>query len=246
MVGGGGAPGVIRVLLEREQAAVGQRGKVAEGEAHHLRVRRVADGEPVSIRDGAGLIGSGRLVKVGKGWEVEVDSLERRMAPPDLTLAVGAGDRDRFAWVVEKAVELGVTSLIPLLTERTAGVATRVRPVHLAKLRRQALEAVKQSGNPWASALDEPVDLERFLAREIPGHAWLADAAGGPPPGILDGAPCTIVVGPEGGLTERERAAAIEAGYAPLSLGPNMLRFETAAVAAAAVVEAARQRGIHG
>jgi 16S rRNA (uracil1498-N3)-methyltransferase len=245
-VGGGGAPDVIRVLLEREQAAVGQRGKVAEGEAHHLRVRRVADGEVVSIRDGAGLIGSGRLIRVGKGWEVEVATLERRLAPPDLTLAVGAGDRERFAWVVEKAVELGVTTLVPLQTERSANVATRVRPLHLAKLRRQALEAVKQSGNPWASALEEPVDLERFLAREITGHAWLADAAGGAPPGTLDGAPCSIIVGPEGGLTEPERTAAIQAGYAPMSLGPNMLRFETAAVAAAVVVEAARQRGMHG
>jgi 16S rRNA (uracil1498-N3)-methyltransferase len=237
---------MIRLLLKREQAAIGQRGKVAEGEAHHLRVRRVRDGEVVSIRDGAGLVGTGRLVKVGKAWEVEVETLERRLAPPDLTLAVGAGDRERFAWVVEKAVELGVTTLVPLETERTLGVATRVRPLHLAKLRRQALEAVKQSGNPWACALEEPVELERFLSRERTGRSWLADAAGGPFPESLDGSPCTIVVGPEGGLTERERAAAIEAGFAPVSLGPNMLRFETAAMAAAVVVEAARQRGIHG
>lgn len=236
---------MIRLLLEREQAAVGQRGRVAEGEAHHLRVRRVREGEVVSIRDGAGLVGTGRLVRAGRDWEVEVESLERRLAPPDLALAVGAGDRERFAWVVEKAVELGVTTLVPLMTERTAGVATRVRPVHLAKLRRQALEAVKQSGNPWACVLEEPVSLDRFLEREHPGHAWLADAAGAPPPASLDGAPCTILIGPEGGLTERERAAAIEAGYTPTSLGPNMLRFETAAIAAAAAVEAARQRGAH-
>ncbi len=236
---------MIRLLLEREQAAVGQRGRVAEGEAHHLRVRRVREGEVVSIRDGAGLVGTGRLVRAGRDWEVEVESLERRLAPPDLALAVGAGDRERFAWVVEKAVELGVTALVPLMTERAAGVATRVRPVHLAKLRRQALEAVKQSGNPWACVLEEPVPLDRFLERENPGHAWLADAAGAPPPARLDGAPCTILVGPEGGLTERERAAAIEAGYTPTSLGPNMLRFETAAIAAAAAVEAARQRGVH-
>ena len=93
-------------------------------------------------------MGTGRLVRVGKDWEVEVDSLERRLAPPELMLAVGAGDRERFTWVVEKAVELGVTTLVPLETERTAGVATRVRAVHLAKLRRQALEATKQCGQP--------------------------------------------------------------------------------------------------
>lgn len=245
MVGGGGAAHVIRLLLEREQASLGSRGRVAEGEAHHLRVRRVKDGEVVAIRDGAGLVGTGRLVRVGKDWEVEVDSLERRLAPPELILAVGAGDRERFTWVVEKAVELGVTTLVPLETERTAGVATRVRLVHLAKLRRQALEAVKQSGNPWTCALDEPVGIEAFLAREQPTQRWLADPAGVAPPATLGGGSCAIIVGPEGGLTEHERASAIEAGFTAVTLGPNMLRFETAAVAAAAVVEAARQRGMH-
>jgi 16S rRNA (uracil1498-N3)-methyltransferase len=236
---------VIRLLLEREQTALGQRGKVAEGEAHHLRVRRVKDGDVVAIRDGAGLVGTGRLVRVGKDWEVEVDSLERRLAPPELTLAVGAGDRERLTWVVEKAVELGVTTLVPLETDHTVGVATRVRPTHLAKLRRQALEAVKQSGNPWTCAIEEPVGLDRFLERELGGERWLADPAGVAPPATLGGGACAIIVGPEGGLTERERAAAIETGYTAVTLGPNMLRFETAAIAAAAVVEAARQRGMH-
>jgi 16S rRNA (uracil1498-N3)-methyltransferase len=245
MVGRRGAVRVIRLLLEREQVSLGQRGKVAEGEAHHLRVRRVKDGEVVAIRDGAGLVGTGRLVRVGKEWEVELDSVERRPAPPELILAVGAGDRERFSLVVEKAVELGVTTLVPLETERSGGVATRVRPVHLTKLRRQALEAVKQSGNPWTCTVDAPVTLERFLEREPASQCWLADPAGVAPPPAVGGGSCAVIVGPEGGLTESERASAIEAGYTAVTLGPNMLRFETAAIAAAAVVEAARQRGMH-
>jgi 16S rRNA (uracil1498-N3)-methyltransferase len=245
-VGGGGATHVIRLLLEREEVSLGHRGKVAEGEAHHLRVRRVRDGEVVAIRDGAGLVGTGRLVRVGKEWEVEVESLERRLAPPELTLAVGAGDRERFGLVVEKAVELGVTTLVPLETERTVGVATRVRPVHLAKLRRQALEAVKQSGNPWTCTVEVPVGIESFLGREPAAQRWLADPAGAAPPAALGGGSCAVIVGPEGGLSESERVSAIETGYTAVTLGPNMLRFETAAIAAAAVVEAARQRGMHG
>jgi len=236
---------VIRLLLEREQVSLGQRGKIAEGEAHHLRVRRVKDGEVVAIRDGAGLVGTGRLVRVGKEWEVEVNSLERRLAPPELILAVGAGDRERFSLLVEKAVELGVTTLVPLQTERTAGVSTRVRPVHLAKLRRQALEAVKQSGNPWTCTVDAPLEFASFLKREPAAQRWLADPAGVAPPPTLGGGACAVIVGPEGGLTESERASAIEAGYTATTLGPNMLRFETAAIAAAVVVEAARQRGMH-
>ena len=92
---------------------------------------------------------------------------------------MGAGDRDRFAWLVEKATELGVTSVIPLETERTAGVASRVRTQHLERLRRHALEAVKQSGAAWATRVEEPVSLGEIAARPIVGQGWVADVERG-------------------------------------------------------------------
>ena len=161
-------------------------------------------------------------------------------------MAVGAGDRDRFEWLVEKASELGVTAVVPLETARTAGVATRVKDRHLEKLRRQALEAVKQSGAAWATAVDAPVVLEHFLSAPRAGVLWLADAAGTPPPAILGSQPVTVVVGPEGGLTSEEREGVAAAGYHPVRLGAHTLRFETAAVAAAAAVSAARFRRTDG
>jgi 16S rRNA (uracil1498-N3)-methyltransferase len=254
-VGGGRGAAVITVLMApgavTPGAGVGRRERLDQAEQHHLRVRRVHDGERVALRDGAGLIGIGRIVIVGKAWEVEIENAERRPRPAALTLAVGAGDRERFGWLVEKAVELGATRIVPLLTARAGDVASRVRDSHVEKLRRQALEATKQCGAAWAVEVDEAATLTGFIQRsEIeprdPGVRWLADAAGDAPPDTLDGVAVTIVIGPEGGLEDQERAALLGAGFRPLALAAHTLRFETAALAAAAAVAAARLRETNG
>jgi 16S rRNA (uracil1498-N3)-methyltransferase len=171
---------------------------------------------------------------------------ERAAPQAQLMLAVGTGDLDRFAWVVEKATELGVTSVLPVESERTAGVASRLRPKHLERLRRHALEAVKQSGAPWAARVEEPVTLSELAARPLVGQGWLADPSGPTAPGMIGQAPLTIVIGPEGGLTGGERDRLRDAGYQTVSLGPHTLRFETAAIAAAAAAVTGRLRGSHG
>jgi 16S rRNA (uracil1498-N3)-methyltransferase len=237
---------MMRVLIERNTGVAGRKGRLVEGEAHHLRVRRAEDGETVELRDGEGLVGLGRLVKAGKSWEVEVTTADLASRPAELTLAVGAGDRDRFAWVVEKATELGVTSVVPLETERTAGVATRVRSQHLDRLRRHALEAVKQSGAPWATRVEEPVSIGDFSARPLAGQGWVADAEGTAVPAVVGKTPLTVVIGPEGGLTGEELDRLRGAGYTAVSLGPHTLRFETAAIAAAAAAVAGRLRRSDG
>jgi 16S rRNA (uracil1498-N3)-methyltransferase len=215
-------------------------------EIHHLRVRRAKDGESVEILDGAGLTGTGRLVQTGRQWLVEIRTAERLERPPETILAVAAGDRERFSWMVEKSVELGVTGVIPLETARSAGVATRLKEAHLRKLRRSALEAIKQCGAAWAPTVEEPVSLAEFVRRTGSGARWLADRQGTPPPISLDHGPLTVIIGPEGGLTEGEREALVGAGYRPVALGSHTLRYETAALAAAAAAAQARMRGQHG
>jgi 16S rRNA (uracil1498-N3)-methyltransferase len=236
----------MRVLLPAGAAAEGVRCRLSEEESHHLRVRRAAEAELVELRDGAGLVGTGRLSASGDGWEVEVVQARREAAPAALTLAVGAGDKDRFGWLVQKAVELGVTRVVPLETERTAGVATRLRGGQAEKLRRVAVEALKQSGAAWVCEVADPIALSELAGRAIQGTGWVADAGGSPPSASLDADPVTVVVGPEGGLTTGEIERLRAAGYQPVALGPYTLRFETAALAAAALVTAARLRGIHG
>jgi 16S rRNA (uracil1498-N3)-methyltransferase len=244
-VGGGRGTPVITVLVP-PGVQPGRREQVDEGEQHHLRVRRAQPGELVGLRDGAGLVGTGRLVAADRGWAVDVETAESRVRPPELVLAVGAGDRERFGWLVEKSAELGVTRVVPLETGRTGGVATRLREQHLSKLRRQALEALKQCGAAWSLEVAEPVELALFAERATSGIRWLAEAAGEAPPAALDRSPVTVVIGPEGGLSEEERVTLAAAGFRPVALAPHTLRFETAALAAAAAVSTARLRGAHG
>ncbi len=237
---------MIRVLIQPGSETGERRYGLLEEEGHHLRVRRAAEGESVEVRDGEGLVGVGRLVRVKTTWSVDVTSADRAARPAELTLAVGAGDRERFFWMVEKATELGVTSVVPLETERTAGVASRLRPQHLARLRRHALEAVKQSGAPWATRVDAPVSLAQLAAPPHGGQGWLADAGGQPAPALVARTPLTVVIGPEGGLTADELDRLRGAGYLPVSLGPHTMRFETAAIAAAAAAVTGRLRGSRG
>jgi 16S rRNA (uracil1498-N3)-methyltransferase len=113
-------------------------------------------------------------------------------------------------------------------------------------MRRQALEAVKQSGAAWATRVEEPVSLGELAARPLAGQGWVADANGAAVPAVVGEAPLTVVIGPEGGLTAEELERLRGAGYAPVSLGPHTLRFETAAIAAAAAAAAGRRRGDDG
>ena len=231
----------MKVLVPAGTAAPGALVPLDDDETHHLRVRRAAAGETVELRDGAGLSGTGVLEGAASRWAVRVGEVKRTSPPPALVLAVGAGDRDRFAWLVEKAAELGATEIVPVETGRTAGVATRVQAKHTARLGRRALESIKQSGALWSPQALAPVPLGELLRARTDGARWIADPEGVPPPASVADA-VTVLIGPEGGFTAGERAAVAEAGWQAVRLGPHVLRFETAAVAAAACVAAGRER----
>ena len=117
-----------------------------EDQGHHLRVRRTTPDEIVRLIDGSGMVAEGRVVRSDDGYLAHPAETQRVAPPPVLTLAVGAGDRERFGWLVEKAVELGVTQVIPLETAMSVSVATRVRERHVERLGKKAREALKQSG----------------------------------------------------------------------------------------------------
>jgi 16S rRNA (uracil1498-N3)-methyltransferase len=236
----------MRVLVPRGSGEPGKRVSLDENEVHHLRVRRAKDREIVEVLDGAGLVGTGRLLLAGRQWLVEIRTVASEERPPETVLAVASGDRERFSWLVEKSVELGVTRIVPLETARSTSVATRLKEAHLRRLRRSALEAIKQCGVAWAPVVEEPVALEEFVRRPRPGGGWLADQSGSPVPSVLDQRSLTVVIGPEGGLTDAERGALVQATYLPVVLGAHTLRFETAALAAAAAATQARMRGPNG
>jgi len=161
--------------------------------------------------------------------------LRTREAVPDLWLLFAPVKRGRIDWLVEKATELGVARLLPVITRRTI-----VDRLNLERLRAHAVEAAEQCERTALPALAEPRKLEAVL-KDWPADRTLyfADEGGGdafaPAPG-----PAAILIGPEGGFTDEERAAIRAHPQArPVSLGPRILRADTAALAAVALWMAA-------
>jgi 16S rRNA (uracil1498-N3)-methyltransferase len=187
----------------------------------------------------------GVLHRVGEAWRFEVEIAVIEPRPPELILAVGAGDRDRFLWLVEKAAELGVTRVVPVETVHTRSVASRIREGALDKAGRRAREACKQSGNAWVPVV-EPLATISALPGIASGVLWLlADPHGRELPAIPQAQGLGWLIGPEAGFTDDE-VATIETdlGAAPIRLGRHVMRFETAAIAAAVLTDRARTAAV--
>jgi 16S rRNA (uracil1498-N3)-methyltransferase len=176
---------------------------------------------------------------------VEVEQVERRAAPPRVGLAPSLIKGKAMDFLVQKATELGVACLSPLMTDRAV---VRVTPEEgesrVADWTRTAVEACKQCGNPWMPVIEPPTTLSAFLGRRGAGLLLVASLRGDARPvrTVLAGEPAsasavTLVLGPEGDFTPDEEAALRSAGARPISLGPLVLRAETAAVAGLAVIQ---------
>lgn len=205
-----------------------------EDETHHAEVRRGREGEVVELLDGAGGVAAALLERDGKRWMARVTAFRAVAEPVPLVLALGAGDRDRFLSVVQQCGELGITRILPVETERSRQVESRLRNAGVAKARRRAREACKQSGNPWLPVIDDLMPLNEL---GISGHAvrwFFGDPAGAPLPSLRPTEAVGWVIGPEGGFTPVEEHWLRDHLHATgVWFGPHMLRFETAAAAAA-------------
>ena len=244
MVGGGAAPVTPRVLAAPGALVDGVTIDLDDTEAHHLRVRRIAVGDEVTVLDGAGQFAAGTVIHRDGRVGVELSVVQMAPQPPATILVVGAGDRDRFLLLAERCTELGVTRLVPLYTARSRTVDTRVRGSVLDRARRRAREACKQSGNPWGTTISESCEFDA-LADAIRETRWLlADYTGGSCPAIGPDEEVAWVIGPEGGLTPEETdQCRATLGATPVNLGPAMLRFDTAALAAGVVTQDRRRHG---
>jgi 16S rRNA (uracil1498-N3)-methyltransferase len=207
-------------------------------ESRHLsRVCRLGVGDRVEIFDGRGFATGADVVAVA-GDSVELvaagEPLPIRNPPCSLALATAVPKGDRLDWIVEKATELGVDRLIPIIAERSVVVP---RGSKLERLRRSIVEASKQCRRARLMRLEEPVEWPR-LVDSFPGSlTFLADPEGSAParwPAIPSGREVVLAVGPEGGLTRAEVELAIGAGWNAIRLGCNTLRIETAGLAGSA------------
>jgi 16S rRNA (uracil1498-N3)-methyltransferase len=200
---------------------------------HHLRdVLRLRAGEPLELVDGRG--GLAHALLAG-----DLARVQRREphAPPDgrpVTLAVAAPRLPRLEWLVEKACELGVAELVPLLTRHGERGVSASR---LPRLQRIADEALLQCGRLHRMRVHAPAGLPDVLARPRPGQLWLASPprSGAAPPPRVGERGVLACVGPEGGFRDDEQRLLLDAGATPVSVGRTILRVETAALALAAL-----------
>ena len=209
-------------------------------EAHHMaRVLRMKPGERAVLFDGRGTEATAEIETVGRD-RVALRILETRSSPEPqspVILATAVPKGDRFRWLVEKATELGVSQLVPIETARSL-----VEPGagKLDKLRQTVLAACKQSRRSRAMEL-VPMTSFAECCRRLDGSVALIAHPTGEPVGMvpLDRGPTRailLMIGPEGGFTDEEFAAATASGARPASLGIGILRVETAALAIAAYV----------
>lgn len=216
--------------------------------ARHVQVLRLQPGAPLRLFDGHGGEWQAEVTAMGRR-DVAVrigahEAIEREL-PLAVTLAMGMPANERMDTLVEKATELGAAALQPLVCERSVlrvdGERAQRKAQHWQAI---AVAACEQCGRNRVPALPAPRPLREWLATLAPPAAGErrfvlslgADAQPLPPAATLAGAVTrvTLLSGPEGGLSDSEEARAREAGFEPLTLGPRVLRADTAPLAALA------------
>jgi 16S rRNA (uracil1498-N3)-methyltransferase len=240
-MGGGGAVGAMKRLFVPRLAE----GPLAlTGEDHHYlaHVLRATAGDEVVLFDGRGGEARARVGAV-TAEAIALAVGEVRRAPPprlELTLLVALLKGEKMDLVVQKTTELGVARIVPVLAERSV---VRLDPgragARIARWDKIATEAARQSGRADAPGIALPEEAGAAFARAAGFRVLFHERSDVPLRRVLPEAPpaqAAIAIGPEGGFTEAEIQAATAAGFVVCGLGPRILRAETAAIAALAII----------
>jgi len=212
---------------------------IRDTEAHHLaKVMRQEIGDAIELFDGSGRWAAAVISLIKKSYvELEVTELHEidpQLEHSHMSVAAALPKGDRFRWMIEKLTELGIDRFVPLITERSVVIP---RDGKIEKMQQTVLTAMKQSKRLIEMTISDPVSWSDLLAQSRSEQAILiADPAGLCPSSIAIDADhkLLICIGPEGGFTDAELQMARQAGAREISLGPAILRTETAAIAAAA------------
>jgi 16S rRNA (uracil1498-N3)-methyltransferase len=228
---------VLRLFVS-SAAITGARARIAGAELRHLRTLRLGPGDDLIVFDEGGREHRAVLSRVGtQDAEAEiVDSSEpRRESSLDLVLAPALLKGTKMDLVIEKATELGVRRMAPVVTRYTIGQRS-----HAERWRRIALAAAKQSGRTTIPIVDDPVPFAALLASPWPGLrllAWEDERAATLATLPATAAAVVVLIGPEGGFHADEVGAARAAGFATVKLAGRVLRAETASIVAAALCQ---------
>ncbi|MEO2041682.1 MAG: RsmE family RNA methyltransferase [Pirellulales bacterium] len=207
-------------------------------EARHLtRVMRAKTGDTVELFDGRGTSWTATVERIQRNHvELSLDQKQSETVfnKPTITLAVALPKGDRQKWLIEKITELGTDALVPLTTTRSVAEPTAAA---ISRLQRGVIESCKQSGRNRLLEITPPQSLRNLLTTSSASLRILACPDGTPMQSILlkpiDN--ILIAIGPEGGFTDEEIKTANAVGFKQMSLCQNILRIETAAIAAAVI-----------
>ena len=231
--------------LELSPGLAGQTLALPDAVAHHaVRVTRLGAGDALTLFDGRGGEYAAVLAAVDKRSAaariVAFDPVERE-SPLALSLAQAIAANDAMDYAVRKAVELGVASIQPLVTQRSAPLPEGERSVkRLAHWRQIAIAACEQCGRNRVPAIGAPQTLSAWLAAwQGSGMVLTPDGAASLATLASPVAPFAVLTGPEGGLTDREVDAARSHGFVAMRFGPRVLRTETAGIAMLAALQSA-------
>jgi 16S rRNA (uracil1498-N3)-methyltransferase len=222
---------------------------------HHLRVRRIIEGEVIPIFDGQGQIASASLVRLGsKSGELAITAVKQntQSEPPyGITLAQGLAGGDKMDWVIEKGVETGASRIAPLQCERSVIKLTRhtdeeraqKRLIHWRAITQAACEQCERTVLPLVEPVQAITDYLAKAEADLKGALKLIFCTGDHPSLANTIAPLPaqnviLLIGPEGGFTPEEIGLAMKVGFQAVSLGKRILRTETAGIAAMSTIHA--------
>ena len=225
---------------------VGKRIAVEGTAANHItRVLRLRSGEPLTVFNGNGTEYSATILEFHKDAvmvEVKSEQTPRRESPLPLTLAQGISRGERMDWILQKATELGASRIVPMFTERSVvRLDAKQAERKVQHWRAIAIAACEQCGRNVLPEIAHPADILEFLGSGVepqttrlllsPASDVSIDEVSADTVGI------TVLIGPEGGLTETEHEVAMRSGFTAVRMGPRVLRTETAAVAALTILQ---------
>jgi len=229
-----------------EDLRAGKRIAVEGAAANHItRVLRLRAGEPLTLFNGNGAEYAATILELHRDAVVvevgQEQAVSRESALP-LTLAQGISRGERMDWILQKATELGGSRIVPLFTERSVvRLDAKQSERKLQHWRAIAIAACEQCGRNSVPEIAQPTGLFEFVGNGVQPHVTRLllspvsdvsiDEVGVSATGV------TVLIGPEGGLTENEQAVALRSGFTSVRMGPRVLRTETAAIAALAILQ---------
>jgi 16S rRNA (uracil1498-N3)-methyltransferase len=207
---------------------------IRDEEHRHLVVARAEPDEVIEVFDGRGSVWKTTVESVQKRETIVKVAEFRRVEPDpvDVTLALAMIRVSAFELALEKAVEVGVTQIVPFMAERSNATAGNRQD----RWQRILIEAAKQSKHFYLPALHEPATFDQVLLIPAASKIMFAEHNGGPLKSALAGSPVLYLIGPEGGWSDREYSTALDKGFHAVSLGAAILKAETAAIVGAALI----------